>query len=410
MISGLSLNIYPDPVQRLPDPRWQIAHVNVGSHGLYAITGNDLSAEDLGAPLEAILAERDAVRAAQYVFGSVPDRSPLAASGVSLVSAPFPVAGATLLGGQRGGRKVSPRPVSSAAIAAAPLSTQLYAISPAAAVTPVIHKGRRAGIAFEDTHARYCLLGDITADDPAASRSVQCRQLFENMEGALAVAGLAFTDIVRTWLYVDAILDWYDTLNQVRTRFFNERGVFAKRVPASTGIGAANARGTAIVASLLAVRPRAAPAAGASSAPVAPLTIRPLRSPLQCSAEDYGSSFSRAIEIARPDGGAREICISGTASIEPGGQTVHVGDVEKQIALSMEVVAAILADQQLGWANVSRAIAYFRDLEKDLPRFRGYLAAHGLGGLPVVCMQADICRDDLLFEIEADAFSPGAPA
>ncbi|MDR1283604.1 MAG: endoribonuclease L-PSP [Opitutaceae bacterium] len=410
MIPDSNLTVCPDPVRHLPeDPRWQVARLDAGSHTLYAITGNDLAPADLDAPLEALLAGRDAVRAAQYIFGSVPAPTPLAASGLSLAPASFPISGATLLDGQRGGRTVSPRPAAPAPIAAAPLSTQLYAISPAAAVTPVVHQGRRAGVVFEDAHARYCLLGDLTADDPTASRAVQCRQLFENMEGALAVAGLEFTDTVRTWLYADAILDWYDTLNQVRTRFFNERGVFAKRVPASTGIGAANARGTAIVASLLAIRPRARPAPdGVASG--APLTISPLRSPLQGSAEDYGSSFSRAIEIAHPGNGAREIYISGTASIEPGGQTVHVGDVEKQIALGMEVVAAILADRRLGWTNVSRAIAYFRDLEKDLPRFRGHLAAHGLDDLPVVCMQADICRDDLLFEIEADAFSPGAPA
>lgn len=380
MISSLNLDASASCCLKgiTSDARWQGSRFEIAGHRVYAITGNALDASDLGAPLQAILAGLDAVPTAQYVFGNTPKQA-------------FE---ATVLSGQSGGRAVP---------AATPLlSTQLYAVSPAASVAPVVYKGRKVGVSFGDAGIKCCLLGDITADDPAASHEVQCRQFFENTEGALAVAGFKFTDIVRTWLYADAILTWYDTLNRVRTQFFNERGVFEKRVPASTGIGAANSHGTAIVASLLAVAPAENPVEQVRSAP---LSIRPLRSPLQCSAEDYGSSFSRAIEVAGPDDRSRGIFISGTASIEPGGKTVHVGDVEKQISLTMDVVEAILGDRGLGWAHVGRAIAYFRDLKKDESCFRQYLAGRELTALPVVCVQADVCRDDLLFEIEADAFS-----
>ena len=63
-------------------------------------------------------------------------------------------------------------------------------------------------------------------------------------------------------------------------------------------------------------------------------------SPLQCPALDYGSSFSRAVELVAGD--HRRLFVSGTASISPEGHTLHVGDVDAQVARTMEVVEAML--------------------------------------------------------------------
>ena len=98
----------------------------------------------------------------------------------------------------------------------------------------------------------------------------------------------------------------------------------------------------------------------------------------------------------------RRLWVSGTASIAPSGQTVHVGDVAGQIELTMQVVAAILESRGLGWADVSRAIAYVRAADMA-QQFQAYRAAHGLVDWPVVTTENVICRDDLLFEIEVDA-------
>ena len=67
----------------------------------------------------------------------------------------------------------------------------------------------------------------------------------------------------------------------------------------------------------------------------------------------------------------RRLYVSGTASIEPSGKTAHIGDPAKQISLTMEVVAAILESRRMTWADVSRAIAYFKDI-KDAPLFDEY--------------------------------------
>ena len=101
-------------------------------------------------------------------------------------------------------------------------------------------------------------------------------------------------------------------------------------------------------------------------------------------------------------GGRRTLLISGTASIAPGGETAHVGDVHKQVALTMEVVAAILRSRGMDWSNVTRGIAYFRHFD-EAPALERYCQTHGISGLPLVVSAADICRDDLLFELEVDA-------
>jgi enamine deaminase RidA (YjgF/YER057c/UK114 family) len=266
--------------------------------------------------------------------------------------------------------------------------TQFIALS-GVELNPVIDGERLVGNWYETEDARYCLLGDIRADDLTLSREDQARAVFEKMESLLQQADLVFTDIVRTWIYLKDLLKWYDEFNAVRTRFFEERGVFDHRVPASTGIGAGSAMGENMVSALLAVKPKNDR-----------VNLCAVPSPLQCPAIDYKSSFSRAVEIDRP--GSRLLIISGTASIEPGGETAHIGNCEKQIELTMEVVHAILASRGMDWSDTSRAIAYFKDIS-DAPLLTAYCDRHQLPELPVAISHADVCRHDLLFEIELDA-------
>jgi hypothetical protein len=84
-----------------------------------------------------------------------------------------------------------------------------------------------------------------------------------------------------------------------------------------------------------------------------------------------------------------------------------VGDVENQIALTMEVVGAILQSRRMSWADTSRAIAYFKDIE-DAPLLDEYRRRKHLPHIPIAVAHGDICRGDLLFEIEIDAVSAQA--
>jgi len=269
--------------------------------------------------------------------------------------------------------------------------TQAYAVS-RVAVQPVRLDGRIIGSWSANGDADYCLLGDVRPPDPRRPPVEQARATFEQIAAALRAIGLDFSHVVRTWFYLDKLLDWYDDFNAVRNRFFAERGVFGGLVPASTGIGVGNAHGAALVADVLALRPKT-PAVRVTAVP----------SPLQCPALDYRSSFSRAVEVQFPD--HRRLYVSGTASIDPQGRTAHPGDVRRQIDLSMRVVGAILAARRMRWGDVVRGIAYFKNIA-DAPLFRAYLRAHRLPHLPVSVAHSDICRADLLFEIEVDLAVP----
>jgi enamine deaminase RidA (YjgF/YER057c/UK114 family) len=114
---------------------------------------------------------------------------------------------------------------------------------------------------------------------------------------------------------------------------------------------------------------------------------------------EYGSSFSRAVEIGTPD--YRTLLVSGTASIEPGGATAFVGDVDRQIQLTMDVVAGILKSRAMDWGDATRAVMYLKKPE-FLENWQSWLRKNKLENLPLINIEADVCRDDLLVELEID--------
>jgi enamine deaminase RidA (YjgF/YER057c/UK114 family) len=266
--------------------------------------------------------------------------------------------------------------------------THLWAIS-GLAVRRLELDGRIIGSMFEEDYAQYCRLGGLLPKDTSRSPSEQTAEIFQQMDTVLQKNGMEFSNVIRTWFYNDNILDWYDEFNRVRNDFFHKKRIFDALLPASTGIGGHNAAGTALAGGLLAV----APLDKAVRAVAVP-------SPLQDSATEYGSSFSRAVELALPD--HSRLYVSGTASIDPTGKTAHAGDPEAQVKLTMEVVYAILKSRGVGWDNVKRALAYFKHA-KDAPIFQKYCTQNNLRQFPAVIVENDICRDELLFEIEVDA-------
>jgi len=272
--------------------------------------------------------------------------------------------------------------------------THIYAVS-GAEVRRLTHNGEVVGSTFADGFAEYCHLGSIVSRNLSGDRRQQAMDVFQRMEAALGIAGFDFRQVIRTWFYLDRILDWYGDFNAVRTAFFEERGVFGGLVPASTGIGGGNRCGAALVADALAVRRHDA---GSGR-----IDIREVPSPLQCPALDYRSSFSRAVETAVAD--HRKLFVSGTASIAPDGNSARGADVAGQVALTLDVVESILDSRGMGWPDVTRAIAYVKR-GADADAYHAELNRRGRGPLPAIVTENDICRDELLFELEVDAWQP----
>jgi enamine deaminase RidA (YjgF/YER057c/UK114 family) len=245
------------------------------------------------------------------------------------------------------------------------------------------------GTAWSSDDADFCLLAGILPLNLQADGYAQTRNCFERIEAGVQKAGMNFLHVVRTWFFLDDLLAWYDVFNKARTDFFTERGVFEHLVPASTGIGASNPAGAALSAGALAIKPKNDK-----------IKIQEVTSPLQCPATAYRSSFARAAEVAYPD--RRQLIVSGTASIAPGGETLYQDDVIKQIHLTLDVVEAILKSRGMKWSDTVRAVGYFHDI-RDLAQFNECLRARGIAQFPMAPAHATVCRHDLLFELELDA-------
>jgi enamine deaminase RidA (YjgF/YER057c/UK114 family) len=252
--------------------------------------------------------------------------------------------------------------------------------------------GQVVGSVFAEGAIRYCLLGGLGPSRCWASRPDQFRETLGHLETALEQAGFSLGDVVRTWFYLDQLLRWYGDFNQARTQAYSRLKFRSGSLPASTGISGQNPAGAALVAGACALQ-LLDPSA----------QIAEVRSPLQCPALAYGSSFSRAMEISSLRG--RRLLISGTASVAPGGQTLWPGNLRQQIQHTMEVVEVILASRGFDFSDITRATAYFKN-RAEMPEFPAWCAARNLRSLPVVVAHCGICREDLLFELEADACKP----
>lgn len=265
----------------------------------------------------------------------------------------------------------------------------VYAVS-GVKVRPIVLNGHPRGSVYEDDWMKCLFLADVWPESKKKTRIEQADQTFSKIAETLQFEGLSLAGVVRTRLYIDEILSSYPDFNRVQTEFFQTHRVFDGLMPASTGISWRNHKESALVASVFALLAKN------------PLNVQRIPSPLQCPSFEYGSSFNRAIKISTP--GYRQLLISETASIDINGQSMHLGDIKSQIDQTMKVVQAILQSRQMNWKNINRATAYFKHAA-DGWLFDAYCAEHRILDFPLLIVKADICRDELLFEIEVDAIS-----
>ncbi len=118
------------------------------------------------------------------------------------------------------------------------------------------------------------------------------------------------------------------------------------------------------------------------------------------------SAFSRGMRIDL--NGLVILLISGTASIDEQGVSVHVGDFRAQMRRTLENIAGLLASEGASWHDVVRTSCYLRDIERDYDAFNeertAFYKEQGLDPLPASTgIQATLCRPELLIEIEAIA-------
>ena len=126
----------------------------------------------------------------------------------------------------------------------------------------------------------------------------------------------------------------------------------------------------------------------------------------EASAYPKPSSFSRGVRIDL--NGLAILLVSGTASIDENGQSIHIGDFRAQMRRTLANITGLLASEGCTWRDIVRTTCYLRDIERDYEAFNeertAFFEEQGLDPLPASTgIQAILCRPELLVEIEAIA-------
>ena len=205
----------------------------------------------------------------------------------------------------------------------------------------------------------------------------------------------------RTWNYLARINTVEDALERYRQFNIGRHDAFVAshrlargNVPAACALGTPGTTGGPLTVAFMAGR----------SKPVA------IENPRQISAYEYPTiygprspTFSRAVFAHLP--GRELLFISGTASIV-GHQTVHLDDIEGQTRETVSNIGAVLrsANEQSTTAPYAMDELHYRAYIRnaaDYPAVRAILEESIDPDVPVAYVHADICRADLLVEIEA---------
>ena len=244
--------------------------------------------------------------------------------------------------------------------------------------------------------ARVVRIGDEThlyaGNVQGAGRDAfaQAAEMFRVAEGVLAEAGMTFGNVVRTWIHLRDIDRDYAALNQARRAFFARCGL--EQRPASTGVqGTSPADAHDVSLSFYAVAsPR-------------PLDVTVMSTPTLNEAWSYGADFSRGLRLTQAN--QVTLYVSGTASIDEHGHTVHVGNLEAQVDRMLQNIESLLAARGATCGELVSGVTYLKH-PTDAPVLRAMLQERGFAGFPNALVLAPLCRPELLCEMEAVAILP----
>lgn len=235
--------------------------------------------------------------------------------------------------------------------------------------------------------------GTLPGGGLTPARADQAAQMFANVGAGLAAHGMKYTDVKRTWIYVARLLEWYVELNRVRTAHYRRHGLGVEggsEFPASTGI-MGRSDGEECLMDVLAVE---------NLRPGGVVATALNRSAKQHASFNYGSSFSRGMTFEIE--GRRTVHVSGTASINTAGLSTHIGDPEHQCLDTLLSIAALLAEQGGGLEHITSATLFCKN-RAAWEAWERTVRLLRLPFFPKICVLADVCRDDLLVEMEAVA-------
>ncbi len=253
----------------------------------------------------------------------------------------------------------------------------------------------------------------LTAGNDTTAYTDKSKKAFELLRRVLKKESLSFSDIVRQWNYIEDIIGFttskeskmqnYQLFNDIRTLYYSPVD-FPNGYPAATGIGT-NTGGIVIDFT--------------AASPCKSNRIIPMSNPRQVDAHKYSQKaligiafedkkkgspkFERAKVLTTQDSG--QVYISGTAAIL--GQKTKAGkNARDQTRTTLENISRLISADNLKAHGINiitgskpSYIRVYVKNEADIPDVKETCRAY-LGEVPSLYLVSDICRKDLLVEIE----------
>jgi hypothetical protein len=258
---------------------------------------------------------------------------------------------------------------------------------------------------FQDEKEKFLLTEGLVFENDYFDENSNCSVAFSKMQHLLQKHSMQLNDIVRQWNYIGNITQEYQgrqiyqLFNDSRTRFY-QQGNWEKGYPSATGIGMDCSK---TIISLLCYT-------GA---------CYPIDNPLQQPAHRYSSQvllgkeadekstpkFERAKAIKA---GIDYLCfISGTAAIR-GEASMLDQHADSQVIQTLENISHLISADNLKRSGLRETCSQLQNLRIYIKKKEHYpLIENQIKQLyphvPTLFVLADICRDELLVEIEGTA-------
>lgn len=263
----------------------------------------------------------------------------------------------------------------------------------------IFWNGQKVGYKCDNDKVEMIILHSMHDDSlnklSCKSAYDQTVNFFNSTNKILTEEGFSFQNVCRTWIYLHEILNQYDLFNKARNKVFHEYGLLKAKceefekiyMPASTGIEGGNIYNASGIMDVMAVKVKCNE-----------IHIFNENGRLQNSAFRYGSAFSRSMIIE--DLAKRQLYLSGTASIDRDGKSVFLNNIEMQIENTFSIIRQLIQKQGFTINDLSEATVFLKD-SKYVEVFKQYCRKNNLEQLPFVVVVSNVCRNNLLFEMDA---------
>lgn len=249
----------------------------------------------------------------------------------------------------------------------------------------------------------------VPASDFGHSVRLQSQEVFDKLDNILSTHGFSVDDIVRQWNYIGSIVSYrdgkqnYQEFNDARTNYYS-KGAWCNGYPAATGIGAS---GEGIIVGGIAFKKADSTVKG----------IYPIDNPLQVAAHVYSKSVlidddlnamksTPKFERAKLIESSRGACcfVSGTAAIR-GEESKDTSSARLQTIKTIENIEYLVSKENLVRFGCKpydlkyvKLHVFIKNAE-DYEEVKRVVEEH-YPQMPVVYTIADVCRSELLVEIE----------